>query len=247
MKRRPHAVKFGHRFVLPGDIQVFRNALIKWYAASGRQFPWRRTRASRFQQVVSELLLQRTRAETVAAFWPTFLSRFPSWRRLAAASVEKIEALLKPIGLSAQRAPRLKALATAIAARSGRFPSARDEIEALPGVGQYVANAVLLFCFDKTHALVDVNMARILERFFGPRKLADIRYDPYLQQLAQAVVSGKHPRNLNWAVLDLAASVCTVRSPLCAYCPLSPKCKHRQRTKGKPWTPNKKVSKALHS
>ena len=247
MKRRPHLVKFGHRFVRPGGIQFFRKALIKWDPHSGRQFPWRRARAPRFHQVVSEALLQRTRAETVASFWRAFLSRFPSWRSLAAASVEEIETILKPIGLSAQRAPRLKALAAAIAARSGRFPATRDEIEALPGVGQYVANAVLLFCFDQPNPLVDVNMARVLERFFGSRKLADIRYDPYLQRLARAVVSGKHPRNLNWAILDLAASVCTITNPPCERCPLSPKCKYRQSTKGQPWARNKKLSKALHS
>jgi A/G-specific adenine glycosylase len=231
MKRRLHPVKFGHRFVRGSDIHFLRKALIDWYAASGRHFPWRRAGASRFHQVVSEILLQRTRAETVAAFWPTFLSRFPSWSSLAAANVEDIEAFLKPIGLSAQRAPRLKALATAIAARSGRFPSTRDEIEALPGVGQYVANAVLLFCFDKPHPLVDVNMARVLERFFGSRKLADIRYDPYLQQLAHAVISGKHPRHLNWAILDLAGKVCTITNPLCEQCPLLAHCIYGQKRK----------------
>lgn len=231
MNRRQHQRKFGHRFVRAGDIHFLRKALIGWYGTFGRQFPWRRTRAPRFHQVVSELLLQRTRADTVAAFWPAFLSRFPSWRRLAAATVEDIEAFLKPIGLSAQRAPRLHALALAISARRGRFPASLEEIEALPGVGQYIANAILLFCFDKPHPLLDVNMARVLERFFGPRKLADIRYDPYLQQLAHAVVSSKHPRRLNWAILDFAAKVCTISSPLCEQCPLFAHCTHGQRRK----------------
>jgi len=244
MRRRPHRVKFGRRLIRPGDIQFFRKVLIKWYATSGRQFPWRRTGASRFHQIISEILLQRTRAETVAAFWAAFLTRFPSWSSLAAASIEEVEALLKPIGLSAQRAPRLKALATAITTRSGRFPSTRDEIEALPGVGQYIANAVLLFCFDKPHPLVDVNMARVLERFFGPRKLADIRYDPYLQQLAHAVVSSKHPRNLNWAILDLAAKLCTISDPLCERCPLSARCKYRQKRRQSHGLKKKRLSRA---
>jgi len=226
MRRRQYPVKFGHRFICSGDIQLFRKTLIRWYEAFGRQFPWRRPRAPRFHQVVSEVLLQRTRAETVAAFWPTFLSRFPAWSSLATASTGEVETLLKPIGLSAQRAPRLKALATAIAARSGRFPATRDELEALPGVGQYIANAVFLFCHDKPHPLVDVNMARVLERFFGPRKLADIRYDPYLQQLAHAVVAGKISHKLNWAILDLAATVCKLRAPLCDKCPLSALCRY---------------------
>jgi len=64
-------------------------------------------------------------------------------------------------------------------------------------------------------------MARVLERYFGPRKLADIRYDPYLQKLAHRVVDCEAPAAVNWAILDLAALVCKARGPRCSQCPLS--------------------------
>lgn len=217
-----------HTRVLPTaqSIADFRKLVVRWWNLSGRVFPWRRTRASLYHQVISEVLLQRTKAETVAAFWPSFINRFPNWQSIASAPLEEVERILKPIGLSKQRSPRLKALASIIAQRNGRFPRIREEIEGLPGVGQYIANAIELFSGDEARPLVDVNMARVLERYFGPRKLADIRYDPYLQSLAHRVVDGANPKDVNWAILDFAAVVCSVSRPNCAKCPLHQRCLH---------------------
>jgi|TARA_B100001964_G_scaffold65593_1_gene74692 A/G-specific adenine glycosylase len=108
--------------------------------------------------------------------------------------------------------------------RKGRFPCSREEIEALPGVGQYIANSIELFCYGKPLPLLDSNMSRVLERYFGPRKLADIRYDPYLQSLSKKVVKCKDPVSLNWAILDLAHIVCTQKKPQHDICPLKNRC-----------------------
>ena len=108
---------------------------------------------------------------------------------------------------------------------NGSFTKSRRKIEALPGVGQYIANAILMFCHGEPQPLLDTNMARVLERYFGPRKLADIRYDPYLQDLSRKVVNGNNPHIINWAILDFAALVCKIRSPLCESCPLARKCR----------------------
>src|ERR1700738_4608788 len=110
MKRRPHRVRFGHRSVETRKIRFFRRTLLVWWRSSQRSFPWRFVEASHYHQIVSEVLLQRTKAETVAAFWPTFISRFPSWEALAASSVSEVEEVLRPIGLAKQRAPRLHGL-----------------------------------------------------------------------------------------------------------------------------------------
>lgn len=116
-------------------------------------------------------------------------------------------------------------LAQEMANRRGRFPRTREEIEALPGIGQYIANAVLMFVHGQQQPLLDTNMARVLERVFGPRKLADIRYDPYLQGLATLVVTCEKPAEMNWAILDLAAMVCTIKNPRCIKCPVMHMCK----------------------
>ena len=74
-------------------------------------------------------------------------------------------------------------------------------------------------------------MARVLERLFGPRKLVDIRDDPHLQSLSRAIVKGKRAACVNWAILDLAAVVCTIKNPACDECPLRGYCQYVRREK----------------
>jgi A/G-specific adenine glycosylase len=203
----------------------FRKRLLVWYTENGRNFPWRQGSTSKYKLVVSEILLQRTRAETVASFFNTFFSQYPSWKKLAEADEAEIGQVIRPMGLWKRRALTLMQLATVMAKRNGRFPRTRAEIEeTLPGVGQYIANAIFLLCHGEPQPLLDANMARVLERVFGPRKLSDIRYDPYLQALAFEIVQCKEAKKLNWAILDLAASNCLPRKLRCTTCPLKPVC-----------------------
>jgi A/G-specific adenine glycosylase len=211
-------------------VEAFRKLLLAWFDRHGRSFPWRAPSASNYALVVSEILLQRTRAETVAAFFPRFVNRFPGWNRLALATEDELRTFLEPIGLWRRRSATLRALAGEMRSRRGRFPASRKEIESLPGVGQYIASAAMAFCHGAREPLLDVNMARVLERCFAPRKLVDIRYDPWLQALSRAVVDHPKAREINWAVLDLAATVCTIRRPRCEACPLRSCCRFAART-----------------
>ena len=180
-----------------------------------------------FRLVVTEVLLQRTRAQTIAQYYSTFFQRYPDWHAIASTTVLEIESDLKPIGMWKQRAPRLKALAMAVVKR-GKLPSSMSELLALPAVGQYVANAALLFQGVSALPLLDNGMARVLERYFGQRTLVDIRYDPYLQDLAKRVVAVDNPRRINWAILDLAAMICRSKSPQCNKCPVRIRCLYRR-------------------
>lgn len=205
-------------------IPAFQYNMLEWFLKRGRKFPWRNKHLSNYRRIVAEVLLQRTKAEVVASFFNTFINKYPSWRQLAVAPEEEVGELLKSIGLWRRRARSLTKLAKAMTNLNGRFPATRQEIESLPNVGQYIANAVLLFCHGEPQPLLDVNMARVLERYFGPRKLADIRYDPYLQDLAKRIVTCGDPVSMNWAILDLAATVCRPSKPLCSDCPITDNC-----------------------
>ena len=216
---------------LPSNKEVawFRRRLLRWFSINGREFPWRRRSCTSYQIILAEVLLQRTRAETVAEFHPRFVRHWPSWTKLAMASEEELRSFIQPIGLWRRRSASLLRLASEMARRRGRFPKKREEIESLPGVGQYITNAILLFCHGDPQPLLDVNMARVLERFFGPRKLVDIRYDPYLQTLSYKVVAGNDSVSTNWAVLDLASLVCKNKNPQCRICPLVNKCRYAEQ------------------
>ena len=216
------------------NIAELQGKLLAWYKVNGRKFPWRNKGLTNYQIVIAETLLQRTKAETVSKFYIQFIKDFPNWQSLANANTREIEHYLKPIGLYRQRSKRLKSLAIEMVKRNGRLPKDRTELESIPFLGQYIANAIELIIFKQPRPLVDVNMARVLERYFGERKMADIRYDPYLQKLSYKVVNHNNPTKINWAVLDFAALVCKGQRPECEVCLLNKKCAYLKQQKSHP-------------
>lgn len=204
-------------------ISGLRQFLLQWYPAFGRQLPWRSPTATNFEQVCVEVLLQRTRAETVAAAYGPFFQRFRGWSDIAEAIEEELQCHLRPLGLWRRRAASIKGLATYAANHDGNFPTDPRVLSDVTGVGQYVMNAILLFQHGKKRPLIDVNMARVLERYVRPRKLADIRYDPWLQAASLWLVQHR-PIETNWATLDFAALICTARLPRCELCPIMRRC-----------------------
>ncbi|HZY80974.1 MAG TPA: hypothetical protein VFE50_15735 [Cyclobacteriaceae bacterium] len=205
-------------------IRFFQGTLLAWFEKNGRSFPWRAKSATNYVRIISEVLLQRTKAETVARYLPIFLQKYPSWRQLGEASEADLISIMTPLGLGNQRGKRLYKLAQELKRRNGIFPRERHLVEEISMMGQYITNAYELFILKKPAPLLDVNMARVLERFFGYRNLADIRYDPYLQDLSKAVVAHSEAITVNWAVLDFAALICKSKTPLCENCPLTKKC-----------------------
>lgn len=212
-------------------ISFFQNQILSWFEVSGRHhLPWREEGLSPYEIVIAEVLLQRTKAETVEKFYPKFLSTFPSWETINSTDILFLEQILKPVGLFRQRAQRLKKLAAEMARRKGELPQKQKELEQIPLLGQYITNAIILQVFHRPSPLIDVNMARVLERHFGERKLADIRYDSYLQALAAKIVNHSRSKEINWGILDFAASVCKARGPLCTKCPFSNTCKFYKKS-----------------
>lgn len=189
MRRLPN-INYNLAPLIVERVPWFREHILDWFRLWGRSFPWRERGRTPYEILVAEILLQRTTAAKVAVTYKAFLQSYPSWQLLARANYEDLQSLLRPLGLWQQKAEVLLSLARAIQERGGSLPRSRVELEHLPGIGQYIANAVLVTVHGEAEPLIDVNMARVLERFFGPRQLADIRHDPYLQTLARKVILG---------------------------------------------------------
>lgn len=218
----------------PGEkrrLTSLRTNLSRWASEHGRDFRWRADEATAYERVVVEVLLQRTTATAVARFFDQFIERFPTWEALAEATVEELELFLKPLGLWRRRASSLLGLASYAVSVSGQFPSDAEEHRDIPAVGQYVSNAILLFQHAQAAPLLDVNMARVLERYIRPRRLADIRFDPWLQRAATWYARGAQPSKANWAILDFAATVCKARLPECYRCPVMKRCNYPVKTR----------------
>lgn len=206
-------------------ITFIQDSLLKWYADNGRSFPWRNKSASNYETIIAEVFLQRTKAETVANFLPTFFKKYPNWKQLGLVTENDLKEFIKPLGLYNQRGSRLFKLAQELKKRNGRFPKERNQIEEIPMMGQYITNAYELYILKKKLPLLDVNMARVLERLFEKREKADIRYDKKLQALAFELVNHSKSKEINWAILDFASKICLNKIPKCQDCCLKLHCK----------------------
>lgn len=213
------------KLINDNKIVFFRKELLKWYVLNKREFPWREKSAPNYELIISEIFLQRTKAETVARFLPGFFKKYPDWTSLSDASEQELQTFIKPLGLYRQRGTRLYKLAQELRRRKGHFPKERTQVEEMPMMGQYITNAYELYILKKRAPLLDVNMARILERFFEPRKLADIRHDPNLQTLAYLIVDHIKSKELNWAILDYASLICRTK-PYCKICIINSHCNY---------------------
>jgi len=203
---------------------VFRRRLQKWYRRHHRQFDWRETQDP-YAILLSEVLLQRTQASQVASYFNRILSQFPTPVALSAAPDDKAYEALRPLGL-AKRARTLVAMAQVLVADfEGRVPQDPDLLVNLPGVGRYIASATLCFAFGRRIPIVDSNVIRILSRYFGivsnERRPKD---DPRLWKIAETLLPRKSVREYNWALIDFAALVCTVRNPCCQNCMMKNEC-----------------------
>ncbi len=198
--------------------ESFGAAILAWADGARRDLPWRRTRDG-WSVLVSELMLQQTQVARVVDRYPAFLQRFPDASTCAAAPAASVIDAWAGLGYN-RRALYLHQAATAVVERHGGvLPGDIDALLALPGVGPYTARAVLAFAFEHDVAVVDVNVGRLLARWYGA---------PVAPREAQRAADALVPRGQGWrwnqAVLDLGATVCRARGPRCEACPARPWC-----------------------
>lgn len=209
-----------------------RERLLCWFELHGRSFPWRETGRSSYELAVAEILLQRTTASGVARAFPGLIAWYPTWEAMADAPLVELQERLQPLGLWRQKARALLDLANAVEKLGGELPCSRRELERLPGIGPYTASTLMTAVFGLHEPLVDVNMSRVLGRFFGPGACDSSIRGALLYALAFHLVRGERCLWVNWAVLDLGALVCRARNPICQECPLRAECHYLSRTSG---------------
>lgn len=209
---------------------AFQRALLTWHQASGRQLPWRRAPQSAYRTLVAEMMLRKTTTRNVEAVYPAFLARYPAAEDLCQAREDELREILRPLGI-AERARLLRSTGDALVQKySGKVPRATAELLALPGVGKYTAAAVRCFAYGEHEGLVDTNVVRILRRVFSiSSQKARPHTDSKLWEVASALVSRTKPKIYNQALLDLGGTVCTLRQPKCARCPLTFMCEDFKR------------------
>lgn len=206
------------------DLTRVRAPLLEWYQDNARDLPWRRT-TDPYAIWVSEIMLQQTRVETVIPYYERFLERFPTLSALASAEEDEVLALWS--GLGYYRRARLlhRGVKEVIASYGGEVPAGPDERLGLPGIGRYTAGAIGSIAFSKEEAIVDGNVARVLARVHRIKTpLGTRETELELWHQAESLVRGERPGDLNQALMELGATVCTPAQPKCLLCPIREAC-----------------------
>jgi A/G-specific adenine glycosylase len=210
----------------PAEAASFAARVIAWGREHGRRFRWREPGLSTFELLLTEVLLARTRAAAVVPVVHDLLSRYPDAVSLAGASQPELQAILEPLGLFRKRARALIPLAQALVDRhGGTVPTRLEELLPLPYVGRYAANAYLCFGLGRRRPVVDANVARLLDRYWGltPWR-GKLEHAEGHWAFAEALLPEAGVQLYNWTLLDLGATVCKPRNPLCEQCPVRAGC-----------------------
>jgi A/G-specific adenine glycosylase len=211
------------------DVVDFRAALLRWYAQNARDLPWRRSQDP-YVVWVSEIMLQQTRVAAVVEYYQRFLQAFPTLEALAAAKEEGV--LAQWSGLGYYRRARLlhKTAKILVGEHGGAMPRTAAELRELPGVGEYTAAAVASISFGEAVAVVDGNVERVLMRVCGPRlgpgggKSGKPPVKVF-RAAAEALLDRQRPGEFNQAMMELGATVCLPKGPLCGECPVRMHCR----------------------
>jgi A/G-specific adenine glycosylase len=226
------------------DPRLLRKQLMKWYRVHHRDLPWRRSN-NPYHIWVSEVMLQQTQVQTVLNYYHRFLKRFPNIERLAAADLQAVLKAWEGMGYYARARNLHRAANVVVQDHGGRIPVKWEIFHGLPGVGDYIAAAVLSIAFNQVHAVVDGNVKRVLARLHKIDAPVN-RTGSYsrFKEAATGLLDSRQPGTFNQAIMELGALICKPRNPLCAACPLSRHCRAYQ-TRQVVDFPKREKSKAL--
>jgi A/G-specific adenine glycosylase len=207
----------------------FATALVAWHATHGRHdLPWQQDRTP-YRVWVSEIMLQQTQVATVLGYFERFMARFPDPVTLAAASVDEVLHLWTGLGYYARGRNLHRAAIRIRDEFGGIFPTRIEDVEGLPGIGRSTAGAILALSQDQRFPIMDGNVRRVLSRWFGIEgKSTDRATTNLLWEKAEACTPHEHVATYTQAIMDMGATLCIRRNPLCMYCPVAEGCVARR-------------------
>jgi A/G-specific adenine glycosylase len=198
----------------------YAEKLVEWFKSSKRDLPWRKNRSA-YSVLVSEIMLQQTKASAVIPYYIAWMEKFPDFESLAKASKEEVIKMWEGLGYYS-RAKNLHQIAVLVVEKfNGTFPDNRDDILSFKGVGPYTSSAILHFAFNKRGVGADGNIKKVIARFFGFNEI--ITKDNKLLPLLDSFLPKVNAKDCFEGLIELGATICG-KKPLCHVCPLSSGC-----------------------
>ena len=206
------------------EVQSLRTELIRWYLVNKRDLPWRKT-THPYPIWVSEVMLQQTQVNTVLPYYRRFLEAFGSLDRLARADLQDVLKVWEGLGYYARARNLHRAVGIVLDRHGGIVPDTWDEFRQLPGVGDYIAAAVLSLAYNRPYPVVDGNVKRVLARLFIEDMPVNTSASMKIfKASAGRLLTPRTPGTFNQAIMELGALVCKPQRPRCAGCPLQQRC-----------------------
>lgn len=206
----------------------FSTALLDWFDQHGRHdLPWQ-VADDPYKVWVSEIMLQQTQVKTVLQYFDRFITRFPTVDDLGTATWEDVAPYWAGLGYYARARNLHKA--AGMVKRDGRFPETLEQWIALPGIGRSTAGALMSLGLRQYGVIMDGNVKRVLSRFFAIEDdLSKPVHERELWALAESLCPVERNHDYTQAIMDLGATICTPKKPLCLYCPMQQHCKAHQQ------------------
>jgi A/G-specific adenine glycosylase len=228
------------------DAVAFRRKLMNWYRSHARELPWRGT-SDPYRTWVSEVMLQQTRVAAVIEHYEDFLRRFPTIVALALATEAEVLAAWSGLGYYRRARMLHKAAQFIVEERGGVLPGTSTELRTLPGIGEYTCAAIASIAFGESIAVVDGNVERVLLRLTGRPEGRTAAEKQFVQEQASALVPKRRVQgecnaagDHNQAMMELGATICLPKAPMCLHCPVYGIC----RTRGEHATPPRSAQKS---
>jgi A/G-specific adenine glycosylase len=198
--------------------------LREWFLENRRLLPWRKLPPTPYQVWISEIMLQQTQVAVVIPYFERWMNLFPTIESLAQAPLEKVIKCWEGLGYYSRARNLLKGANYIVEHHRGEFPSRKEEIAKIPGIGPYTLGAICSFAFHQKEAAVDGNVLRVLSRFKGFSEPIDTTEGKRtLNRYADEILPDEEPWIVAEALIELGALVCMKR-PNCGKCPLKKGC-----------------------
>ena len=218
-----------------------QSQLLRWFDKNKRDLPWRKTRDP-YAVWISEMMLQQTQVATAIPYYERFLKSFPTVHHLARADLSDVLRVWEGLGYYSRARNLHKAAGTVVTLFNGLIPDNFEDLLTLPGIGRYTAGAILSIAFNREAPVLDGNVTRVLCRLYAiPGDPKERKTEERLWSVSGSLIPKGSAHSFNQALMELGATICTPREPLCLLCPLQRFCSASKQ--GKPEAYPKKESK----
>ena len=205
----------------------FQKYLLEWFAAHGRDLPWRHTYLP-YHIWISEIMLQQTQMDRVVEYFNRWVRRLPDIASVASASEEQILKLWEGLGYYSRARNIRRCAAILMQKHKGHIPDDYSALLSLPGIGPYTAAALVSIAFNRDYPVVDANVERVFSRLFDIRSPVKQKENiTFIRKKAKKLLPHGRSRFYNQALMELGALICQPKNPDCINCPIRSDCKAR--------------------